>query len=130
MLSPPRHTLNNCRIGSPPNCLHKGLRAWTWCLRGTYAKIRGPYQDKSDRVEALLALHQLSPPDRLLFPCPGHLPCSVLLPTLVPRPTARPPPSLCSVPERIDAAGRDCGVYLTVRHEEEEAVGQNKPALF
>ena len=53
MLSPPRHTLNNCRIGSPPNCLHKGLRAWTWCLRGTYAKIRGPYQDKSDRVEHL-----------------------------------------------------------------------------
>ena len=42
MLSPPRHTLNNCRIGSPPNCLHKGLRAWTWCLRGTYAKILWP----------------------------------------------------------------------------------------
>ena len=37
-------------VGSPPNCLDKGLPVRTWRLRGRYAKIRGPYQDKSDRV--------------------------------------------------------------------------------
>ena len=37
-------------VGSPPSCLDKGLPVRTWRLRGLYAKIRGPCQDKSDRV--------------------------------------------------------------------------------
>ena len=37
-------------VGSPPNCLDKRLPAWEWRLRGLYANIRGPHQDKSDRV--------------------------------------------------------------------------------
>ena len=41
-------TRNNHSVGPPPNCLDKGLPARTWRLRGLHAKIRGPYQDKSD----------------------------------------------------------------------------------
>ena len=37
-------------VGPPPNCLNKGLPVRTWRLHGLYAVIRGPYQDKSDRV--------------------------------------------------------------------------------
>ena len=37
-------------IKSPQNCLGKGLPVRTWRLRGLCAKIRGPNQDKSDRV--------------------------------------------------------------------------------
>ena len=37
-------------VGSPPNCHAKGLPVRAWCLRGLYAKIPGPFQDKSDRV--------------------------------------------------------------------------------
>ena len=36
--------------GPPPNCFDKGLPVRTWHLRGLPAKIRGPYQDKSDRA--------------------------------------------------------------------------------
>ena len=41
-------------VGSPPNCLDKGLHARTWRVRGLHAKICGPYQDKSDRVDPCL----------------------------------------------------------------------------
>ena len=37
-------------VGSSPYSLDKGLPVRTWRLRGLYAKIRGPYQDKYDRV--------------------------------------------------------------------------------
>ena len=37
-------------VGSPPNCLDKGLPVRMWRLQGIYAKIRGPHQDNSDRV--------------------------------------------------------------------------------
>ena len=37
-------------IDFPPNCLDKGLPVRTWRLRGACANIRGPCQDKSDRV--------------------------------------------------------------------------------
>ena len=43
-------------VGPPPKCLDKALPARTWRLRGLCAKNRGPYQDKSDRVEVV---HQL-----------------------------------------------------------------------
>ena len=43
-------------VRSPPNNLDKGLPVWTWRLRGLYAKIRGSYQDKSDRVGLPLLL--------------------------------------------------------------------------
>ena len=47
-----RTSANLCchSAGAPPNYLDKGLPVRTWRLRGLYAKIRGPYQDKSDRV--------------------------------------------------------------------------------
>ena len=45
-------------VGSRPNCLDKGLPVRTWRLRGLCAKIRGPYQDKSDRVVLRLFLVQ------------------------------------------------------------------------
>ena len=41
---------HNLSAGSPQNCHDKGLPVRTWHLRGLYAKIRGPYQDKTDRV--------------------------------------------------------------------------------
>ena len=41
---------NSHSVGSPPKCIDKGLPVRTWRLRGLYAGIRGPYQDKSDRV--------------------------------------------------------------------------------
>ena len=37
-------------VASSPNCLDTGLPVRMWRLRGRCAKIRGPYQDKSDRV--------------------------------------------------------------------------------
>ena len=48
---PPLHS-----VGSPPNCLDKALSVRTGRLRGLYAKIRGPYHDKSDRVASPSAL--------------------------------------------------------------------------
>ena len=35
-------------VGSPPNCLDKGLPVRAWRLRGLCAQICGPYQDKSE----------------------------------------------------------------------------------
>ena len=51
-------------VGSPPNCLDKGLPARTWRLRGLCAKIRDPNQGKSDRVEgcAIAAARSGQPP--------------------------------------------------------------------
>ena len=43
--APLRHS-----VGSPPNCLDKGLPVRTRHLGGRHAKARGPYQKKSDRV--------------------------------------------------------------------------------
>ena len=42
------------RSDLPPNCLDRDLPARTWRLRGLYTKIRGPYQDKSDRVAVMM----------------------------------------------------------------------------
>ena len=42
-------------VGSPPNCLDKGLPLRTWRLRGLCAEICGPHRDKFDRVAALTA---------------------------------------------------------------------------
>ena len=49
-MHPHRLSLPCHSVGSPPNCLDKGLPVRTWRLRGLSSKIRGLNQDKSDRV--------------------------------------------------------------------------------
>ena len=47
IVHPRRPATHTHSVGFPPNCLDKGLPVRPWRLRGLYATLRGPYQDKS-----------------------------------------------------------------------------------